>query len=175
MGGSRHLKEQHAKQNLKMGVQYAVILVLATIFYQAETACVSDQHINGCSVPIKGNFPYETRFLPACNRHDVCYLWHSIQLDEKGVRPRIPARHAADLSRPLQREVWADQQNQAQSLQRSSQDVLQGGRSVRRDKIQEGRPPLVHCRQVCGRKRKAKDVKMRTVEYVTLVRNVSKH
>merc|ERR1712221_22083 len=59
--------------NLKMGVQYAVILVLATIFYQAETACVSDQHINGCSVPIKGNFPYETRFLPACNRHDVCY------------------------------------------------------------------------------------------------------
>ncbi len=77
------------------------------------------------------------------------------------MRPRIPARHAADLSGPLQREVWADQQNQAQGLRRSSQDLLQGRRSVRRDKVQEGRPSLVHCRQVCGRKWKAKHMKMR--------------
>eukprot|EP00794_Sanderia_malayensis_P000038 gene38-630_t len=59
---------------MKMLVFIATILVaLATILQHAESACISDQHINGCSVPFNTKFPYATRFKPACDRHDVCY------------------------------------------------------------------------------------------------------
>ena len=36
--------------------------------------CENDKTmINGCSVPWGIDFPYKEFFLPACNRHDVCY------------------------------------------------------------------------------------------------------
>ena len=36
--------------------------------------CENDKTmINGCSIPWGVDFPYKEFFLPACNRHDVCY------------------------------------------------------------------------------------------------------
>eukprot|EP00795_Rhopilema_esculentum_P001455 gene1455-15879_t len=40
----------------------------------AEASCVSDNHVNGCSIPLSVPFPYKAAFNPACYRHDVCYF-----------------------------------------------------------------------------------------------------
>ncbi len=57
----------------KMFAVFTLISLASMFILPAESSCISDQHINGCSVPFKGNFPYEKRFKPACDRHDVCY------------------------------------------------------------------------------------------------------
>merc|ERR1712221_40223 len=124
---------------------------------------------------IKGNFPYETRFLPACNRHDVCYRcgivysWTRKECDRAFLRDMLQICHdrysvGSGLINKIKHKVC----NGAAKTYYKAVDLFGGIKF-------ESRPSLVHCRQVCGRKWKAKHVKMRTVEYVTLVLNLSKH
>lgn len=53
-------------------------LVLAASLYVLEAEdidfkpCVNSM-TNGCSIPLGIAFPYKDLFLPACERHDVCY------------------------------------------------------------------------------------------------------
>ena len=58
-------------------------LVLAVSLYVSEAEdidfkpCVSAM-TNGCSIPLGIAFPYKDLFLPACERHDVCYSCVSV-------------------------------------------------------------------------------------------------
>eukprot|EP00794_Sanderia_malayensis_P000040 gene40-632_t len=53
---------------------YGTCFVLMAIMIRTSCSlCISEQKVNGCSVPFKSTFPYSTVFKPACNRHDVCY------------------------------------------------------------------------------------------------------
>ena len=35
-------------------------------------------HVNGCSIPCDFPFVYKTKFINACNKHDVCYSCVSV-------------------------------------------------------------------------------------------------
>ena len=55
-----------------------ILLISLTLFviinyHKSESACISNQNVNGCSVPFRGSFPYARVFKSDCNRHDVCY------------------------------------------------------------------------------------------------------
>ena len=58
-------------------------LVLAASLYVLEAEeidfkpCVNVM-TNGCSIPLGIAFPYKDLFLPACERHDVCYSCVSV-------------------------------------------------------------------------------------------------
>ncbi len=55
---------------LKVGLLAVLSIVL---FGESDGTCISESHVNGCSVPLNSPFPYKKVFEPACHKHDVCY------------------------------------------------------------------------------------------------------
>ncbi len=70
--------------SLLFGLTVAAILIVPLFGVSAKSgqACISEQKIDGCSLPFKTwFFPYATTFTLACNRHDVCYACVSNTFD----------------------------------------------------------------------------------------------
>ncbi|XP_057305187.1 conodipine-P1-like [Hydractinia symbiolongicarpus] len=61
-----------------MAVLLVFVILVARIHVQVTAddvdfkPCIT-QMTNGCSVPLNFPFPYKDVFLPACERHDICY------------------------------------------------------------------------------------------------------
>ena len=57
-----------------VAVLYLVAILLCYNMMQFDAKCISDDYVDGCSVPLKSVFfPYAYYFEKACDKHDVCY------------------------------------------------------------------------------------------------------
>ncbi|XP_057312007.1 conodipine-P1-like [Hydractinia symbiolongicarpus] len=58
------------------GMLCSAIMIYVLNLYRVEAVdfkpCIT-QLTNGCSIPLGFPFPYKDVFLPACERHDICY------------------------------------------------------------------------------------------------------
>ena len=49
-------------------------MINACMLAEITTAkCISDDYVNGCSIPFRSYFPYAKFFEKACDKHDICY------------------------------------------------------------------------------------------------------
>eukprot|EP00112_Aurelia_sp_Birch-Aquarium-sp1_P004483 Seg1509.6 transcript_id=Seg1509.6/GoldUCD/mRNA.D3Y31 product="Conodipine-M alpha chain" protein_id=Seg1509.6/GoldUCD/D3Y31 len=51
-----------------------LLMINVSMFIETATAkCISDDYVNGCSIPFRSYFPYAKVFKKACDKHDICY------------------------------------------------------------------------------------------------------